>query len=400
MRLRRSIRWAGQRLSLAGRWCAPALGIFLGVTNAQEQSFIEAINLEAHGFVSFGYLRTWENNVYDSDTIDGTTEFYEAALNAIARPWERVRLGAQLFVRDLGHYDNGRVELDWAYADFQLHPLCDVQLGRVKIPLGLYNESQDIDAARSSVLLAQSLYPTRLRDLQVAVDGGKVSGRAEMGDAGALSYTMFGGTKQFDRDGAYAAYVGQTSRMTVNEAAVKAVYGGMVQWDTPVPDVALRFTAYQARDIVIDGVSLFGGQPVHFVSDSRSLVTSLQWEPRDWTFAAEYLNIATAGESTTGAVTRPYEFDYNGGYVSATWHVRSWLDGYVASEYRHSEVAGRPTSFGWSWIAAINVLPLRNWSLKAEYQYQDNAVGVLAVENPQGVSQSWHLFALKTTVDF
>ncbi|MBA3699192.1 MAG: hypothetical protein H0W78_10085 [Planctomycetes bacterium] len=374
--------------------------MFLAVANAQEQTFAEAINLEAHGFVSFGYLRTWENNVYDSDTIDGTTEFYEAALNAIARPWERVRLGAQLFVRDLGHYDNGQVELDWAYANFQLHPLCDVQLGRVKIPLGLYNESQDIDAARSSVFLAQSVYPTRLRDLLVSVDGGKVSGRAELGDAGALSYTVFGGTKHFDPDGAYATYVGETSRMTVNEAAVNAVYGGMAQWDTPVPDVALRFTVYQSRDILVDGVSLFGAQPVHFVSDSRSLVASLLWEPMDWTFAAEYLNIATNGDSTTGAVTLPYEFDYNGGYVSATWHARSWLEGYVASEYRHTEVAGRPTRFGWSWIAAINVLPLRNWSLKAEYQYQDNAVGVLALDNPQGVSQSWHLFALKTTVDF
>lgn len=43
---------------------------------------------------------------------------------------------------------------------------------------------------------------------------------------------------------------------------------------------------------------------------------------------------------------------------------------------------------------------LSNWSLKAEYQFQDGTVSVLGVDNPQGVAPYWHLLALKTTVDF
>jgi hypothetical protein len=382
------------------RWMlvTPLVGLALGMAQAQEQSIVDAINLEAHGFVSFGYLRTWGNNVYDNDTIDGTNEFYEAALNAIARPWERVRLGAQLFVRDLGHYDNGRVELDWAYADYQLHPLCDVQVGRVKIPLGLFNESQDVDAARTAVFLPQSVYPTRLRELLVSVDGGKIAGRTDLGDAGEWSYTVFGGTKHFDNDGAYATYVGETSRLSVQDISVGPVFGGMLQWDTPVENLALRVTAYQSRDIEVDGQS-FSGR-THFVTDSRSMVASVLWEPQYWTLAAEYLHIDTKGDSTTGVVVRPYEFNYDGGYFSATWHVRPWLEGYAATEYRHNEVVGRPTNHGWSWIAALNVLPLHNWSLKVEYQYQDNTVSVLGGDNPQGIAPTWHLLAFKTTVDF
>lgn len=362
------------------------------------RTFIDAINLEAHGFVSFGYLHTWDNNVYDDDTTDGTDQFYEAALNAVARPYDRVRIGAQFFVRDLGRYDNGRVELDWAYVDYHAHDWCDVQVGRVKIPLGLYNESQDIDAARTSVFLAQSVYPTRLRELLVSVDGGKVSGRLDLAEAGALSYTLFGGTKHFDEDGAYASYVGETARFAVDDLDVGPVFGGMLHWDTPLPDVALRLTAYQSRDIDAQGESLAG--PTSLVTDSRSVVASLQWEPHDWTLTAEYLHIDTDGESTRGAVTAPYDFGYDGGYVSATWHARPWLEGYVAAEYRRNDLRGRPTNSGWSWVAAINLLPLRNWSMKAEYQYQDNDVAVLAIDNPQGVAGSWHLVALKTTVDF
>ncbi|HEX3135476.1 MAG TPA: hypothetical protein VHX44_18075, partial [Planctomycetota bacterium] len=201
-----------------------------------------------------------------------------------------------------------------------------------------------------------------------------------------------------DDDGAYVIYVGETSRIAVDEVSVGLVFGGMLHWDTPVDDLAVRFTFYQSRDIDVDGQSPAGA--TEFMSDSQSLVTSVLWEPVDWTFAAEYLHISTDGDISNANGSRPYEFRYDGGYLSATWHARSWLEGYLASEYRHSEVVGRPTSFGWSWIAAINLLPLRNWSLKAEYQFQDNTVGVLPTDNPQGVAPHWHLFALKTTVDF
>jgi hypothetical protein len=362
------------------------------------RTFTESINLETHGFVSFGHLRTWNNNVYDDDTTDGTYEFYEAALNAVTRPFDRLRLGAQLFVRDLGHYDNGRVELDWGYLDYNAHEWCDVQLGRVKIPLGLYNESQDIDAARTSVFLAQSVYPTRLRELLVSVDGGKVAGRFDLADAGALSYTVFAGTKHFNEDSAYATYVGETARFAVDDVEVGPVFGGMLHWDTPLPDLALRLTMYQGQDIDIRGISTAGATSL--VSDSRSMVASMQWAPPGWTLDAEYLHIDTDGESVRGAVATPYEFHYDGGYLSATWHVCPWFEGYLAAEYRHNDLRGRPTNSGWSWIAAVNLLPLRNWSLKAEYQYQDNTVAVLPVDNPQGIVEPWHLLALKTTVDF
>ena len=365
---------------------------------APARTVAEEIHLEAHGFVSFGYLRTWDNNVYANDTMDGTSEFNEAALNAIARPWERIRVGAQLFMRDLGRYDNGRVEIDWAYVDFQAHALCDVQLGRVKIPLGLYNEIQDVDAARTAVFLPQSVYPNRLRELLVSVDGGKVSGRVDLGQPGALSYTVFGGTKHFSENGAYATYVGETSRIAVTNVEVGPVFGAMLQWDTLIPNLAVRVTGYQSKDIIVDGTSTFG--LAHFVTDSRSFVGSLEWEPRDWTFAMEYLHIDTEGDTTVGATTRPYEFSYDGGYVNATWHTTSWFECYAASEYRHNQALGRPSSFGWSWIGAVNFMPLRHWTVKAEYQFQDNSVAVLAVDNPQGVASHWHQLALKTTVDF
>lgn len=364
---------------------------------AQESSLLDDLRLEAHGFVSFGYLRTWENNWLADDTIDGTDEFWEAGLNVVARPWDRVRVGAQLFVRDLGAYDNGQVQLDWAYVDVRVHDLLDVQGGRVKIPIGLYNETQDLDVANTAVFLPQSVYPIRLREIMVSIDGGKLGGFLDL-PTGGLTYALFGGTKQLDDDGSYATYIGQTARMTPEELSVDAIYGGMLHWDTPIEGLAVRLSTYQNRDTIIEGESFFGDTT--FTTDSARYMASIEWDGRDWTFASEYLYLTIDGDSVAGVIERPYEFDYHGGYAAATWHLTSWFDWYAAVEYRHTDILGVGTNHDWSWITAVNLLPLRNWSLKAEYQYHDGTVGVQSSDNPNGIADTWQVVALKTTVDF
>lgn len=368
---------------------------------AEDQTIAEAINLEAHGFVSFGYLRTWENNWLADDTIDGTDEFYEAALNVVARPWDRVRVGAQLFVRDLGQYDNGNVELDWAYVDVRLHTLVDVQAGRVKIPIGLYSESQDLDVATTSVFLPQSVYPIRLREVMLSMDGAKVGGYADLSGAGALTYAVYGGTKQAEADGSYATYVGQTSRMSVDDIDIGAVYGGMLHWHTPIEGLGLRLSTYQNRDVDVSGSSVFPPfSDTDFTTDTGRYMASVEWEGRDWTIASEYLYLKIDGESVSGATKRPYEFDYHGGYLSATWHLCTWAEWYAAVEYKHTDILNVGTNHGWSWVTAVNLIPLSHWTLKAEFQYNDGSIGAQTSDNPQGVSDSWQVFALKTTVDF
>lgn len=179
----------------------------VGVANAADglQALVEETHLEAHGFVSFGWFRTWENNYLADDSLDGSDELYEAALNATIRPLDRIRLGAQLYVRDLGNYENGAVRLDWAFAELAVAPWLVVQGGRVKVPVGLYNELQDIDPARTTIFLPQALYPIRLRDSQVAVDGGKASGFLEVPGGTSLDYALYGGTKNIEPDSAFSA---------------------------------------------------------------------------------------------------------------------------------------------------------------------------------------------------
>src|SRR4051812_31928647 len=73
--------------------------------------------LEVHGFVSQGFLLTSANN-YLANSSRGSFEFSEVGLNFPLPATERLRLGIQLFSRDLGPIGDYRATLDWYYLDY------------------------------------------------------------------------------------------------------------------------------------------------------------------------------------------------------------------------------------------------------------------------------------------
>ena len=149
-------------------------GIF--AADGRDEFNIDSLHIETHGFVSFGYLKSWGNN-WLGETLDGTSEFWEAAANVIMRPMDRLRIGAQLFTRDLGIYGNGQVELDWAYIDWRIADEIGVQVGRVKLPLGIHSDEVDIDASHPAVFLPRFfIYPARSRDILMSTDAVSCTG--------------------------------------------------------------------------------------------------------------------------------------------------------------------------------------------------------------------------------
>ena len=357
------------------------------------QALVEESRLEAHGFVSFGWFRTWENNYLADDSLDGSDEFYEAALNATMRPLDRLRLGAQLFVRDLGQYENGAVRLDWAFAEVTIAPALVIQGGRVKVPVGLYNELQDIDPARTTVFMPQALYPIRLRDIQVSVDGGKATGFLNVPGGTNLDYAVYGGTKNIENDSAFATTSGQRLGTMPTDIDVDWTVGGMVHWHTPIDGLGLRLSYTRTNDLEV----VAGNAEQN--SDIEILVVSAEWELSAVTIATEYIYVGNDGDVSTPFATIAIESNNNAGYLSTIWHAASWLDAYGAVEYQHFEQGGVVRD-GWIYVAAFNLMPLSNWSLKAEYQFHDGSIGILAADNPQGVSSTWQVLAFKTTVDF
>lgn len=356
------------------------------------------LNLETHGFVSFGYLKSWGNN-WHGETLDGTAEFWEAAANVISRPMDRLRLGAQLFVRDLGDYGNGKVEIDWAYADWRAADALGIQVGRVKMPFGLFCESLDIDAGRTSVFLP-IMYPTRAREILLSTDGAKF-----YGTLGSFDWALYGGQRQLQDDGDFANYFAYVLNLTsVETIEADSVIGGMVHWYTPIDGLAARVSL--AR---LDELDLSGTMPGATVDLNIPYwwagMFSLIYEQGPFTICAEYQRYYAENRLTitSGAGTEEREQvnRTDSAYVSCTWHARPWLSLYASVEGAWVDPTDRHADdYLQSFITALNVRPTEHWSLKAEFRHHHGIYGVDQQLNPGGITDDWQVLALKTTVDF
>jgi len=369
---------------------------------AADDPFAE-LNLETHGFVSFGYLKSWGNN-WLGETIDGTDEFWEAAGNVIARPMDHLRLGAQLFVRDLGEYGNGKVELDWAYADWRQRDEIGVQVGRVKIPFQMFGESVDVDAARASVFLPRAIYPKRAREILVSTDGAKV-----YGTVGEFDWAMHGGQRDLQTDGDFASYFAFSFRLSeVNRIEADFLTGGRVQWHPPIEGLTASVAVLWLNGLELTGFSELAPLRIDLsIPDWYGATAGLLYETGDFTWALEYLRYYAPRTITStplaGGPSTEVEdvFRPDAAYLSCTWHVRPWLDCYAALEGFWDDPAHRYGSpYTQTVVAALSLHPTEHWTVKAEFHYAHGINDVDVRLNPDGIEDDWQVLALKTTVDF
>ena len=361
---------------------------------------------EVHAFTSFGWFAT-NGNDWLGESTHGSSEFWEVAANATFRPAPQILVSGQLFARDFQRYDNGRAQLDWLYAEWRPQDAFALEVGRVKLPYGLYNEIRDVDAARATVFLPLSVYPSRTRDLLNATDGGKVSGFVHLGPAGALEYAAFVGHTNLSNAGGFATFLADNGLGQPDELETGVTWGGMLHWDTPLAGLATRVTTFTVTDL--DTISTTGsGATIVSDSDPYTLImTSLLYELPSVTFAAEsYVGKGVTSvalqDAGGSALVPPFSIiDRAGaGYLSGTWHFPHDLDLTLATERHWPDMRDLADHDTTRWVAAGRWGITEHWSVKAEYQYIVGPGSATTVDNPDGIVTPWQLIAVKTTVDF
>ncbi|MBA3700965.1 MAG: hypothetical protein H0W78_19115 [Planctomycetes bacterium] len=379
------------------------LGLTAALTSAESPDLLTALNLEAHGFVSFGYLESERNNWLGS-TTSGTGQFWEAAANVIARPMDRLRIGAQVFARDLVKYDNGRVDLDWAYADYRADDVLGVQVGRVKLPLALYNEALDVDAARTQVFLPPAVYALRSRDLFISVDGVKVYGSVQAGALGSFDYGVFLGAKNFNEDAGFAGYLSELGLgPVISEISADWAGGGMLHWNTPINGLGVRLSIGDLHNFTVRGRDPLNAMTKRTtVEDYTEAWVSLIYELPEITLAAEYTRVRGRGETRIdpGAFIVPLADNGEGAYLGCTWHMTAWFEAYAGFEATWTDAYARADEYAYTGVFAANLRPLPSWSLKLEVRGVRGTRGINPEDNPDGIDDRWGVVALKTTVDF
>jgi hypothetical protein len=155
-------------------------------------SALDLDQLQIHGFASQGYLRSNHYDYLNAETEEGTVEFNEFGLNTIGNLADNLRLGIQFLARDLGDNGNDEITVDWAFGDYRYRNWLGFQIGKIRRALGLYNQSRDVDAARTGVFLPLSVYNENLRIPQEAIKGIGLYGTLLAGFEYQLQYGSLG----------------------------------------------------------------------------------------------------------------------------------------------------------------------------------------------------------------
>jgi len=179
------------------RTCAPALALVAllvaGPSLAEDWGPVEL-----HGFLSQGYLKTNGNDFLLGHSRDGSFDLSDAALGANVQVTDKLRVGLQLLSRDFGAEGNHAVKLDWGYGDYRLRDWLGVRAGKVRLPIGLHNETRDADVLRPMAFLPQGVYDDMTRDFIIAANGGGLYGDVSLGQVGALEYALVAGSVNLD----------------------------------------------------------------------------------------------------------------------------------------------------------------------------------------------------------
>ncbi len=211
-----------------------------------------------HGFVSQGYLKSDDNN-YVADTEDGTTEFNEIGVNFSAPMAEKLSVGMQFFSRDMGDFGNNDLIVDWAFIDYSWEKWLGFRIGKIKVPYGFYNETRDIDASRTFILLPTSIYAEMSRESYSSLNGASIYGDIPLSMLGTLNYQFQFGRIDIDNDSGIAYRLSTAGFSTINEVDVDDVYVSSLIWETPLEGLRVGWSNMLLEIDVDAGINMVYG---------------------------------------------------------------------------------------------------------------------------------------------
>lgn len=382
------------------------LGVVLapGVSKAQE----EPSSVQIHGFVSQGYVKSTQNNYLGpSARSQGNFEFSEVGLNVTKQLGDKLRVGIQIFAHDLGPLGNYAPQLDWYYLDYHLFDWLGIRAGKTKLPWGLYNEFNDVDAGRVPILLPQSIYPVASRESLFAQTGGELYGDVPLGAAGALEYRAYGGTIFVNTADASAQLKGFEVPYDV---------GGRLMWSPPVEGLRLGASVQAVRfdfDYAPTAEQAMAYQAAGQLPANYDGTISIKFPVQLWVLSAEYqlheLTLAAEvgrdyARYKTTLVMPEIKATSEGMYLMGSYQVRPWFTPGVYYSLllpNIREPIEKRSTYQHDVAMTLRYDLTANWLVKLEGHYMHGTAGLTSALNGNRpldeLSKDWGVFLLKTT---
>ncbi len=188
---------------------------------------------QVHGNLAQSFAYGSGNNYLTMDTDDGTAKWSEGSVNVRTAIADNFHAGIQIHDYMMGQLGRGNAMIDWAFADYRVKSWLGFRGGKIKAPMGLFNDTSDTDVVHNWALLPQGMYEAEYRSYNIPVVGGEIYGKVKLPVGGSVAYQLFGGQRSVaNNDGSplltyqlYGIEQGPISGYT---------YGGDIKWRTPI----------------------------------------------------------------------------------------------------------------------------------------------------------------------
>ena len=364
-------------------------------------------NLQIHGFASQSWLKSSGNNVFGKSSSDsGSFDFRELGLNASMRPLNNLQISVQGISRWAGKGSTGNIRLDYGFIDYTYFSgetsQLGIRLGRMKNPLGFYNDTRDVPFTRPSILLPQSIYFDRTRKLAIAADGVHLYGE-HRSDMGNVSFQL--GTARPLVRGAETE-VALLSRDMPGHFTAEMSYIGRAIYEYDEGRVRLAVSATQLNVGYSPGI----GDPLKEGSIRFTpLVFSAQYNAERLSFTSEYalrhLEYRDFGRALPNMNFWGESYYFQGAYrFTPEWEGIVRYDVlYTDGDDPHGKkwAAAKPGRHGYNRFAKDITVGLRwnitpEFMLRAEYHRVNGTAWLSTLDNPvtSDLAQHWNLFSI------
>jgi len=166
--------------------------ISLSSASVSGDELTDTPRFDYYGFVTQGIIKTRGNDYFGISSGNNISlDFREIGIGAKYRATSNLSFTGLALTRDAGGTDNDQPRVDHANIEYVYRNLT-LLAGRVKLPLGLYNETRDVANTRPSILLPQSLYFDNARNYLINSDGAYIHYNYFDHDSGNSAKIIFG----------------------------------------------------------------------------------------------------------------------------------------------------------------------------------------------------------------
>lgn len=367
--------------------------------------------VQIHSFFSQGFAYSDNNNFLTMKTSRGSGAFTDGGVNATLEVTDHFRAGAQAYFRNIGQLGRYTVEVDWAYGDYKFKDWLGVRGGKVKTPLGLYNDTQDAEFVHTWAMLPQGLYPLDLRGNAIAHTGGDVYGEILLKKAGSLSYIGYLGARSFDPKGGYY-FFSNDQGMPIRSISGRAA-GGDLRWNTPLTGLTLGGSWLDQTQDRRGYYTFATGNYTCSADPQRTTAAYAEFLRDKWRFAGEFrrtryhLNIVWR---TDPIRTFLWDGSEQGWFLSAAYRINKRLEvGTYHSRYsvdKPDAPADKNSDHIHDQTVTVRVDLNRFWNVKVEGHFMDgygdlySAHGFYPRSNPGGFQPKTNMLVLRTGFSF